>query len=132
MARPRASLGREEMLLLRYVADHQPVTVRDAADAFAESSGKARTTILTVMERLREKGYLTRRKIRGVYHYAPKIEKGEFLRQQVSDFVRETLGGSLSPFMAYLSHGAKLSESEIEQLRQVVDDLDEQRKGDRS
>lgn len=132
MARPRASLGREEMLLLRYVTDHQPVTVRGVADAFAESSGKARTTILTVMERLREKGYLKRRKVRGVYHYVPRIEKGEFLRQQVSDFVRETLGGSLSPFMAYLSQGAKLTDAEVEQLRQVVGGLDEHRKGDRS
>lgn len=130
MARPRVSIGREELLLLRYVADHQPVTVREVADAFAESSGKARTTILTVMERLREKRYLTRRKVRGVYHYAPRIEKGEFLREQVSEFVRETLGGSLSPFMAYLSRGAELSGAELEQLRRIVDDLEEQRKGD--
>ena len=45
MARNREMIGREEMQVLRYVAEHHPVSVRDVADHVAATSGKARTTV---------------------------------------------------------------------------------------
>ena len=91
MARSRETIGREEMQVLRYVADRHPVSVREVVDHFATSAGKARTTVLTVMERLREKGYLVRRKKGGLYLYSPKRSQAEVLRNVVADFVREAL-----------------------------------------
>lgn len=122
MAR-RSKLGQEQLQILQYVTDHQPVTVRQVAEHLAETRGLTRTTALNVMERLREKGYLTRKQIGGVYHYSPQIPKSLLLRGLVRDFVEQTLGGSLEPFVAYLVEEANLSEAEIEQLRQHVRDL---------
>jgi predicted transcriptional regulator len=127
MARPGPSVGREEWQVLSYVADRHPVTVRDVADHMARASGKARTTVLTVMERLRGKGYLTRRKIGGVYHYAPRQSKGELTRQLIRDFVRDALGGSTSPFVAYLAGEAEVSPEEIEQLKRLVEGAEPRR-----
>jgi predicted transcriptional regulator len=53
------------------VQDHHPVTVRQVAEHLARTKGLTRTTALNVMERLREKGYLTREKAGGVYLVAP-------------------------------------------------------------
>jgi predicted transcriptional regulator len=129
MARNRRTIGREEMQVLRYVADRHPVSVRDVADHVAATSGKARTTVLTVMERLREKGYLVRRKKGGVYLYSPKRSQAEVLRNLVADFVREALGGSVSPFVAYLSEEADLNDEEVHELARLVADLEAQRAG---
>jgi predicted transcriptional regulator len=52
------NIGRAELEVLRYVQDHHPASVRQVAEHFAESKGHVRTTILTVLERLRKKGYL--------------------------------------------------------------------------
>ena len=130
MAPPRASIGREELQLLRYIADHEPVSVREVADHVAATTGKARTTVLTVMERLRRKGYLTRRRVQGTYRYSPCVDQAEFLQHLVGDFVQETLGGSVSPFVTYLSQGADLTAAELEQLKRLVDDLDAPREGE--
>lgn len=130
MARNRETIGREEMQVLRYVAEHQPVTVRDVADHVAATSGKARTTVLTVMERLREKGYLIRRKKDGIYRYSPKHSQANLLRDLVADFVREALGGSVSPFVAYLAEDAKLSDEQVRELARLVAELEAQRAGD--
>lgn len=130
MARNRETIGREEMQVLRYVAEHQPVTVRDVADHVAATSGKARTTVLTVMERLREKGYLTRRKKDGVYRYSPRHSQANVLRDLVADFVREALGGSVSPFVAYLAEDAELSDEQVRALARLVAELEAQRAGD--
>jgi predicted transcriptional regulator len=129
MARSRETIGREEMQVLRYVADHHPVSVREVADHVAATSGKARTTVLTVMERLRDKGYLVRRKKGGVYLYSPKRSQAEVLRNLVADFVREALGGSVSPFVAYLAEKADLNDEEVRELARLVADLEAQRAG---
>src|SRR3954470_21026797 len=107
-AQPTEPLGRLEFEVLRYVADHPPASVREVATRFAETSGQARTTLLTVMERLRAKGYLTRRKSSGVHRYVPTLSKSELLNQVVGDFVHDVLGGSVSPFVAYLTRSSLL------------------------
>ncbi len=57
-----------------------------------------------MMERLRKKNYLTRRKDGGAFQYLPVVAKTELMQTLVQDFVEKTLGGSLSPFVAYLTN----------------------------
>ena len=114
------TLGDQELTLLRFVSDHAPVTVREAAEQFGASHGLARTTILTMMERLRLKNFLTRTKAQGAFQYSPVVAKTELMQTLVRDFVEKSLGGSLSPFVAYLSE-AKLSEREAAELRRLLD-----------
>jgi predicted transcriptional regulator len=120
------NIGRAEMDVLRYITDHHPVTVRQVADYVSQTKGHVRTTVLNVMERLRQKGYLARKKTHGTFHYSPRLPKEELLRSLVGDFVNRTLGGSLSPFVAYLTHEAKLSQEELAELRLLVRTLDAQ------
>ena len=123
MGRVPEPLGQVQLEILQYVADHHPIRVGEVAKHFAKTAGKARTTVLTVMEKLREKDYLTRRKIRGTYHYSPKVSHDEVLSSVVKRFIDQTLGGSVSPFIAYLSEGGDLSESELAKLKAVIEDL---------
>src|SRR5581483_11377616 len=96
-------------------------TVRQVAEHLAESRGVTRTTVLNVMERLREKGYVGREVVEGVYRYFPKQPKPQLLRGLVRDFVEQMLGGSLEPFVAYLAEEADLSEEELARLRQRLE-----------
>lgn len=125
----RAALGEQEQEVLGYVAERAPITVGEVARHFAESRGLARTTISTVMERLRGKGYLRRRKIRGVYGYSPSVPKGDLLRSLVRDFADRVFGGSAQPFVAYLVQDAQLSDSEVAKLEKLVRELVRKRKG---
>lgn len=120
-------IGQEELSVLQFIQQEHPVTVREVADHFAEA-GKARTTILTVMERLRAKGFLTRKKTSGSYRYSPKFSEGEVMKSVVGDFVQKMLGGSLSPFVAYMSQTDDLSDDELKELKKLVRNLDKSRK----
>lgn len=117
-------IGQAEWEVMQYVTEHAPVTVRDVASYMAETRGLARTTVLTVLERLREKKHLVRRKRNRVYHYSPRLEKSELLQQVVGDFVENTLQGTLSPLMAWLAGKPDISEAELQELRGVVDQLE--------
>lgn len=112
------------MELLQYIHDHHPITVRQVAEQFGEGKGLVRTTVLNVMERLRKKGYLTRKLSGGLFQYSPRLAKAELLRRLVREFVDKSLGGSLSPFVAYLAEEATLSENELSELKQLVRDLE--------
>ncbi len=120
-------IGRAEMDILRYITDHHPVTVREVANHVSATKGHVRTTVLNVMERLRKKGYLKRRKADGVFQYSPRVAKSELLQSLVRDFVTRTLGGSLSPFVAYLTQEGQLNDEELEELRCLVQELDGQK-----
>ena len=118
------NLGEQELEVLRYVTDHAPITVREVAEQFGEPRGLARTTILTVMERLRKKEFLHRLRTAGSFQYSPAIAKQDLMQNLVHDFVQRTLGGSLSPFMAYLADSGKLSAAELSDLKRIAESID--------
>ena len=120
----QSSIGQAELEVLRYIQEHHPVTVRQVADHVSQTKGHVRTTVLNVMARLVRKRHLVRRKQGGVYVYAPRVPAGQLLRNLVRDFVDKALGGSASPFVAYLAEDARLSPDDLEQLRRVVKQLE--------
>jgi predicted transcriptional regulator len=120
----KVNIGQAELEVLRYIQDHHPISVRDVAAHFARTKGHVRTTTLNVMGRLVVKGQLKRRRVDGVYQYEPRHPKGDMLRGLVGDFVHRTLGGSLTPFVAYLAEDAELSETDLAELRLLVERLE--------
>jgi predicted transcriptional regulator len=124
MPSPQSSIGRAELEILRYIQDRHPVTVRQVADHISETKGHVRTTVLNVMSRLVRKRYLVRRKQDGVYQYSPRVPAGQVLRNLVSEFVDKSLGGSPSPFVAYLTEDARLSSEDVDQLKRLVKQLE--------
>ena len=120
----RQNIGAAELEVLHFIQERHPVTVRQVAEHFGASKGQVRTTLLNVMERLRKKGFLTRKKTAGVFHYSPRVAKAELLARLVRDFVDRTLGGSVAPFMAYLVHDANLDADEVRELKRIVKELE--------
>lgn len=124
MAPAESTIGEQELALLRHIADREGVSVGEAADEFGVGRGLARSTVLTMMERLRRKGYLSRRMTQGVFRYRACASSAELLKGAVQRFVERSLDGSVSPFLAYLSETAELSEQERQDLERIVARLD--------
>jgi predicted transcriptional regulator len=122
------SIGDQELTLLRWVAERGGATVGQAAEEYGGPRGLARSTVLTMMERLRGKGLLERGRVEGVFRYSSAVPQGEVLRGVVESFVQKTLGGSLSPFVAYLSESAEVSDDELAELEEMVARLQSRRR----
>ncbi len=124
MARARETLGELELEVLKVVWEIQPCTVREVAEVLGERRGSARTTVLTVMQRLTGKGYLTRRKQAGVHRYSTTEERRAVITNLVEQFVNRVLDGSPLPFVAYLAESKELSEEQASTLGGIVRDLE--------
>ena len=131
MARSQAqgSVGDRELDLLRWIEGEGDATVGEAAEGFGDAYGLARSTVLTMMERLRQKGNLRRRAVDGIYRYQVAEPAGDVARRAVADFVRATLGGSLSPFVAYLAENESLDDAQVAELEQLVERLRDRKRG---
>lgn len=121
----RPPLGEQELDILRFVSERAPISVGSVAREYGSPRGLARTTVMTVMERLRGKGYLTRTRGGSVFVYRPRSEHGDVLKKVVAQFVEKTLGGSLSPFVAYLAESGRLTDDQIADLQRIAESLDE-------
>ncbi|MBC7808683.1 MAG: BlaI/MecI/CopY family transcriptional regulator [Akkermansiaceae bacterium] len=124
-------LGRQQSDLLRFVAENAPLSVAEVAERFGLPRGLARTTVLTMMEKLREKGYLRREKEGALFRYRTVEEPGETLNGLVAEFVDRTLGGSVSPMVAYLARAKGLTPEELTELKQMVATLEHDAKGNK-
>lgn len=124
-----ATLGAQELELLRYLTDErsgEPRTVGEVAEGYGAPRRLSRSTVVTVMDRLRAKGYLARQKgDDGVYRYAPVTPKEEVLGGLIERFVERTLSGSLSPLAAYFGRRKKLSPDEQRQLEDLLRKLED-------
>jgi len=129
--RDRPALGDQELSLLRFLSERPPISVREVVSHFGEVNGLARTTVLTMLERLRKKGFLHRSRTDGVFFYRVASEQTDVLNDIVESFVQKTLGGSLTPFVAYLTQSKNLRREEIEALRQIVEDAEQSAEGTR-
>ena len=114
------TLGAQELALLRHIADAGGVTVGEVAEAFGTPRTLARSTVLTMMERLRKKGFLNRRLAGGVYRYQARATSDEVTRGAIRRFIDRNLDGSVAPFVASLSESPALTDAELKALEDGV------------
>jgi predicted transcriptional regulator len=118
----KASLGDQELELLRYIAQHGPLSVGQALEGYGKPRGLSRSTINTTIERIYKKGYLTRSLESGVFHYAA-LAPQKVLDNVVEQFIERTLGGSLAPFVSYFTRKSRLTAEERAELERFVEKL---------
>lgn len=97
-----------------------PVTRSDIEKRLADSYPIAQTTLLTLLARLTEKGFLSAEKAGQKKIFVPLITQQEYLAAQGNRFFRKLCGGSLSTFAAALCDSG-LTREEIAELRALLE-----------
>jgi predicted transcriptional regulator len=78
-------------------------TVRDIHRALTASRPRAYTTVLTIMDRLEQKGIVTRRKVGKAFHYQARLSAEEARLKAVEKIVEGFFDGSPEALAAHLS-----------------------------
>ena len=124
MLRKHHGLGELELELLKMVWKSPGSTVQELAEQLSTERVYARTTVLTVVQRLHAKGFLRREKVAGLLRFWPTEEEGTVISGLIRQFVDKVLDGSAAPFLAYLANAKTLSETQSAQLRAIVEELE--------
>lgn len=97
-----------------------PVTRADIEKCLEDSYPIAQTTLLTLLTRLTEKGFLSADKVGQKKIFMPLITQQEYLAAQGSRFFNKLCGGDLSTFAAALCDSG-LTREEIAELRSLLE-----------
>ncbi len=125
MDKKMKGLGELELEILKRIWEHQPCSVQEMARVVGERRNCARTTVLTVMERLRAKGYLPRRKQKGAFRYSTTGDRQEVLSGLTEKFIDRVLDGSPLPFVASLIERKQLTPGQAAKLRELLGELED-------
>ena len=121
-------LTHAEWSLMEALWKVSPLTGRELAQAMESSQGWSRSTTLTVLKRMCEKGQIAYTEETGVRLYQPLIPREEALQQETTSFLRRAYQGSVGMMISSLTQKQALSKSEIQELYEILRKAEEDAK----
>lgn len=110
-----------ELEVMQAVWEHTPPVSRsDIQCSIRREAPMALTTLLTLLTRLADKGFLSVEKNGRSNCYIPLVSRKEYLAEQSGRFIRQACGGSIYTFAAALCDSG-LSKDELAQLRKLLE-----------
>ena len=116
-----AGLGVVEARFADIIWEKAPIKVSELITICEKEFGWKRTTTYTVLKRLSNKGLFENEG--GVV--SAKISREEFYSAQCQEYVEDNFEGSLPAFIAAFTHNKKLSEKEIDEIKQIISQIGE-------
>src|SRR6056297_1638421 len=117
-------LGETEMEVLHHVWDLGEATVADVRERILEDRDVAYTTVMTVLKKLAEKGYLTYHKEGRSYVYAPAQSPDEVQHSLLRRLMDKVFKGSPSALVQTLVRREDLSDAERREIMDIIDALE--------
>jgi len=105
---------------MKIVWERRAATVRDVYEALRTRRKVAYTTVMTMMQILEHKGYLSRKQVERAYVYRPAQPQKRVIRAMVRDFVDRVFNGSAEPLLVHLIEDRRLTPDEIEEIRRLI------------
>lgn len=102
--------------------DNEPVNSTKLVELCKNKLGWSKATTYTVIRRLTERGVVKNENAT----VSALISKEETQKARLEDMVEETFEGSMPAFIAAFSRSKKLTKSEVDQLKALIDSYQEE------
>ena len=103
--------------------EHEPVPSGKLVELCKENLGWSKATTYTVIRRLSERGVVKNENA----VVSSLISKEQAQASRLDEMVEETFQGSMPAFIAAFSRSRKLTRDEVEQLKALIDNYEEDR-----
>ena len=111
-----------ELELMQIIWDLEPPLSRqDIEEKLPPDRLLAPTTVLTFLDRLREKGFLRAERRGKTNYYTPLVSRREYLARESRGVLDRLFGGSVSAFATALVDGG-VSREEIQRLQELLEE----------
>ena len=114
------------MEIMNVVWDEGEATVAEVRAKLPSQREVARNTILTVMDRLVEKGWLLRDAAGHAHRYRAAVTREATRSAVVRRLVETTFAGSAEGLVMALLHGRGVSKQEADRIRAMIDEAEAQ------
>ena len=95
--------------------------VKDILEAWPDEPKPAYNTVSTIVRILHEKGFLNVRVHGRTHEYLPAVSKDAYQKNFLRDALENVFAGSAASLLSSLVDDKKISSSEIEELKKLLD-----------
>ena len=120
MSKQNINLTGAEWNVMECLWDTSPRTGRETADDLRERVGWNRSTTLTMLRRMTEKGLIRCEDNNGIKVYSPLIKREDAVIKETDDFLNRVYKGSISLMMSAITKKQELTKEEIEELYAIL------------
>ena len=120
MERRENLLTAAEWHLMECLWEASPRTGREATDYLEQHAGWSRSTTLTMLRRMTDKGFISCSEKDGIKVYAPLLPREDAQRRTTEDFLHRVYHGSVSMLMSAITQKQELSRQEIDELYAIL------------
>ena len=124
MRKPHPTLTTQELALMKIVWRRRTATVREVYEDLRETRRIAYTTVMTMMNVLVAKGYVTRTKDDRAFRYRPTQQERTVVTSMVREFVNRVFDGASRPLLLHLSKDRNLTAKERQELRRLIEEAE--------
>ncbi len=122
----KQALGTLEAQVMEVVWDGDDLSVEEVRAELAERNKQAAyTTIMTTLDRLYKKGFLSRRRVGKAYRYSAKVSRGDLGKNVARKVLDGLLSSFAEPAIAYFVEA--ISQSDPEKLDALAKKIAEQK-----
>ena len=122
----RAKISKGEMEVARTIWKLGTATVGQVHEAMPGSRKMDYSTVQTYIRRLEEKGYLNSKRDGRTKIYSAKVRPGTVIGETINDMMEQLFDGQVIPLVKHLVDDRGISEEEIEQLRNLLDQAEQE------
>jgi predicted transcriptional regulator len=123
------SLSPAQLEIMDVVWRRGDATVAEVWKALSARRQVARNTVLTMLARLEEKGWLARKADAHAHVYSATVPRETALGTMLDQLVETAFGGSAEGLVMTLLQGRKISKEETARLRTLIDQAEARSKG---
>ena len=109
-----------ELAVLKLLWRRKQLSAREITDEVAPDFSWSYSTMRTVLERMLEKGLLSKKQIDGVNVYSAAVGKIALLSRMILDFSDRVLELDVAPSAVMFADSKLLTKEEIEELEKVL------------
>lgn len=118
-------LTESEWAIMQILWRNPPRTIMQLTADLAQQKGWAKTTVMTLLNRMQAKGAVRWESGGKARLYYPAVERREISAQETRGFLERVYQGSVGMMLNSLIQEKSLSKSEIEQLYALLKDAEE-------
>ncbi len=119
-----------EWNLMECLWEYAPRTGREAVDYLKKAVGWSRSTTLTMLRRMTEKGIIECHEENGIFTYSPLIRREDAAIRETEGFLNRVYHGSVSLLLSSLTKKQELSKQEIDELYAILHQAEEAKHND--
>ncbi|HUQ11969.1 MAG TPA: BlaI/MecI/CopY family transcriptional regulator [Steroidobacteraceae bacterium] len=123
---PEITISEAESLVMQAIWDRGPLPTEDIVTAVRHAKW-GDSTVKTLLNRLLNKGALSAKKDNRRYVYSAVLTREAWLASESHGFLERVFGGRVAPLVSYFSQQKKLAKDDIEELKRIIRELDDDR-----